>query len=86
MRIRSVGRILLQDGMCVDLILPVVGMLLLVAGRRTVQLLVWSDGRLIRLIVVCIVVVFGVEGIIAWRIMMLRVVAVVVTVTGNVLY
>jgi hypothetical protein len=72
--------------MCVDLILPVVGMLLLFAGRRTVQLLVWSDGRLIRLIVVCIVVVFGVEGIIAWRIMMLRVVAVVVTVTGNVLY
>jgi hypothetical protein len=84
MRIRSVGRILLQDGMCVDLILPVVGMLLF-AGRRTVQLLVWSDGRLIRLIVVCIVVVFGVEGIIAWRITMLRVVAVVVTVTGNVL-
>jgi hypothetical protein len=72
--------------MCVDLILPVVGMLLLIAGRRTVQLLVWSDGRLIRLIVVCIVVVFGVEGIIAWGIMMLRVVAVVVTVTGNVLY
>jgi uncharacterized membrane protein len=72
--------------MCVDLILPVVRMLLLFARWRTVQLLVWSDGRLIGLIVVCIVVVFGVEGIVARRIMMLRVVTVVVTVTRNVLY
>jgi hypothetical protein len=86
MRIRTVGRILLQDGACVDLILPVVRMLLLIARWRAVQLLVGSDGRLIRLVVVCIVVVFGIECIVARRIMMLRVVAVAVAVTRNVLY
>jgi hypothetical protein len=57
MRIRSIGRVLLQDGAGVNLILPVVGVLF--ARRRTIQFLIRSNGRLIRLIVVCIVVVFG---------------------------
>jgi len=84
MRIRPVGRILLQNRACVNLVLPVVGMLF--ARWRTVQLLVRSQSRLVGLIVVCIVVVFGIQSVIARGIMMLRVVAIVVTVTGNVLY
>ena len=84
MGIGTVGRILLQHRACVDFVLPVVGVLL--ARRRTVQLLVGSDDRLIRLVVVCIVVVFGRKCIVGGWVMMLRVVAVAVTVTGNVLY
>lgn len=83
MRIGSVGGILLQNRACVNLILPVVGMLF--ARRRTVQLLIRRKRRLIRLIVVCIMVVFGVQGIIAGGVV-LRVVAVVVTISRNVLY
>ena len=91
MGIGTVCGILLQDRVRVDLILPVVGVLF--ARGRAVYVFQRSDGGLVWLVVVCIVVVFGRQSIVArgvYRARMIRVLGIIAIAVAvclrNVLY